>query len=154
MQEQAFFAAGCFWDVELAFRDRPGVVSTEIGYANGKAENPSYEDVCTGRTGHAETVHVTFDPEIISFDALLATFWTCHNPTQINRQGPDLGTQFRSAIFVTSDEQKQAAEASRIEQQESCPVYLIATVIEPLDRFWRAEDQHQPVSDGHSMAAE
>jgi peptide-methionine (S)-S-oxide reductase len=111
--EKATFGAGCFWGVEEAFRKLNGVSSTAVGYAGGKTDNPSYEDVCGDETGHAEVVEVEFDPSQISYDELLDVFWSNHNPTTLNRQGPDVGTQYRSAIFYHTPEQQAAAEASK-----------------------------------------
>src|SRR5881409_614877 len=111
--EKATFGAGCFWGVEETFRNLKGVLSTAVGYAGGTKENPKYEDVCTDETGHAEVVEVEFDPARIGYDRLLDVFWTNHNPTQLNRQGPDVGAQYRSVIFYHSPEQKAAAEASK-----------------------------------------
>ncbi len=138
----ATFAAGCFWGVEADFRDIPGVLDAEAGYAGGETENPSYRDVCTGRTGHAEAVRVTFDADAVAYDTLLDAFWSLHDPTQVNRQGPDVGTQYRSAVFTTDDAQRAAAEASKTRAQTrfSRP---IATQILPEAPFFRAEDYHQ-----------
>src|SRR5918997_6182842 len=105
--EKATFGAGCFWQVEVEFRNTPGVLDAVVGYAGGAMENPSYEQVCTDRTGHAEVVEVTFDPERVSYEQLLETFWSLHDPTQVNRQGPDVGSQYRSAIFFHTPEQEQ-----------------------------------------------
>ena len=116
--EKATFGAGCFWQVEVEFRNTPGVLDAQVGYAGGSTENPSYEQVCTNRTGHAEVVEVTFDPERVSYDQLLETFWRLHDPTQVNRQGPDVGSQYSSAIFFHSPEQEQAALASREHTQQ------------------------------------
>ena len=138
----ATFAAGCFWGVEADFRDMPGVLDAEVGYAGGSTQNPSYREVCTGRTGHAEAVRVTFDADVVSYDTLLDAFWSLHDPTQLNRQGPDVGTQYRSAIFYEDDAQRTAAEASKARAQTrfSRP---IATQILPAGAFFRAEDYHQ-----------
>src|SRR5687768_18080161 len=110
-ESKATFGAGCFWGVEAAYRQIPGVISTKVGYLGGTMENPTYRDVCSGRTGHAEVVEVTYDPERLTYDDLLTVFWDNHNPTTLNRQGPDVGTQYRSAIFYHDEEQKQAAIA-------------------------------------------
>jgi peptide-methionine (S)-S-oxide reductase len=139
---KATFAAGCFWGVEVDFRNTPGVTAARVGYIGGDAPAPSYEQVCTGRTGHAEAVEVEFDPERVSYDELLDTFWESHDPTQLNRQGPDVGTQYRSAIFVHDAEQEQAARASLERVQDRFP-RPIATQIVPAGDFWPAEDYHQ-----------
>jgi len=139
--DTATFGAGCFWGVEAAFRELAGVVDTEVGYTGGNTDDPTYEDVCSGRTGHAEAVRVTFDPDRISYENLLEVFWRIHDPTQVNRQGPDVGTQYRSAIFPHSGEQASAARASKEERVRSGQ--RIATSIEPAGRFWRAEEYHQ-----------
>ena len=138
----ATFGAGCFWGVEVAFRKVPGVNDAAVGYCGGTLENPTYEDVCTGTTGHAEVVEVDFDPEQVAYETLVDLFWQCHDPTTLNRQGPDVGTQYRSAIFFHSPEQQQAAEASRTAAQEriSRP---IATEITEASTFYRAEEYHQ-----------
>lgn len=140
--ETATFAAGCFWHVEEAFRTVKGVVKTEVGYAGGKMKNPTYEDVCTDETGHAEVVHVEFDPAVVSYQELLKVFWSVHDPTQKNRQGPDVGTQYRSAIFYHTPEQKTIAEQSLKEEQHKHDK-PIATEIVPAGQFYRAEDYHQ-----------
>ena len=141
-KQGAVFAAGCFWGVEADFRDIPGVLDAEAGYAGGTTENPSYRDVCTGRTGHAVAVRVTFDADAVSYDTLLDAFWSLHDPTQVNRQGPDVGTQYRSAIFYEDEAQRAAAQASKVRAQTrfSRP---IATQILPHAPFFRAEDYHQ-----------
>jgi len=142
--EKATFGAGCFWGVEAEFRELPGVVDTAVGFSGGTTANPSYEDVCTGRTGHAEVVEVTFDPSKISYDTLLDTFWQIHDPTTRNRQGPDFGTQYRSVIFYHSPEQKAAAERSRAAADASGRFRgPIVTQIEPAGPFYRAEEYHQ-----------
>ena len=142
--EKATFGAGCFWGVEETFRNLKGVLSTAVGYAGGSKENPSYEDVCTDRTGHAEVVEVEFDPSQITYDKLLDVFWSNHNPTTPNRQGPDVGTQYRSVIFYHSPEQKSAAEASRKKIDMSGRFRgPVVTQIEPASKFWRAEEYHQ-----------
>lgn len=138
----AIFAAGCFWGVEADFRDIPGVLDVEVGYIGGQAANPTYRQVCTDTTGHAEAVRVTFDADKVSYDALLDAFWNLHDPTQLNRQGPDVGSQYRSAIFYNDETQRAAAEAgkARVLARFSRP---IATTLEPARTFWRAEDDHQ-----------
>jgi peptide-methionine (S)-S-oxide reductase len=142
--EKATFGAGCFWGVEAAFRQIKGVVSTAVGYSGGSLKNPSYRDVCTGRTGHAEVVEVTYDPSRVSYDELLKVFWENHNPTTLNRQGPDVGTQYRSAIFYNSPEQEAAARAS-LEKLDKSGRWgrPIVTQIEPATPFYMAEDYHQ-----------
>lgn len=142
MTEKATFGAGCFWGVEIAFRNVPGVVDTVVGYEGGTVPNPSYEDVCTHRTGHAEVVEVEFDPEQVSYDELLETFWGEHDPTQLNRQGPDVGSQYRSVIFFHTPEQKRAAVESRARAQARYD-HPVVTEIVPAETFWRAEDYHQ-----------
>jgi len=142
--EKATFAAGCFWGVEEAFRKVKGVVSTAVGYTGGTIENPSYREVCTGRTGHAEAVLVEFDPAQVSYDELLEVFWAIHDPTTLNRQGPDVGSQYRSAIFYHSNEQEASAIASRDELRSSGKYKRdIVTEITPASTFYMAEDYHQ-----------
>ncbi len=140
--EKATFAAGCFWGVEVEFRNTPGVTDAQVGYVGGTAERPTYEEVCSGRTGHAEAVEVTFDPGEISYGELVDRFWSLHDPTQVNRQGWDVGTQYRSAIFTHSPEQAEVAAESkaRAQTQFSGP---IATEIVPATTFWPAEEYHQ-----------
>jgi peptide-methionine (S)-S-oxide reductase len=140
--ENATFGAGCFWQVEMAFRGLDGVVDTAVGYEGGNVENPTYEQVCGGQTGHAEVTQVTFDPEQISYDELLEKFWEVHDPTQVDRQGPDVGSQYRSVIFTHSPEQEEAAKRSKayVQQRFNQP---IATSIEPATGFWMAEEYHQ-----------
>jgi peptide-methionine (S)-S-oxide reductase len=142
--ELATFAAGCFWGVEDLFMSVPGVVSTRAGYTGGHTEHPTYHDVCSGMTGHAEAVEVTFDPEVVSYGRLLDIFWQNHDPTQLNRQGPDYGTQYRSAIFYHSNDQRLAAEASleRLDRSGRL-VRRIVTEIVPASTFWEAEQYHQ-----------
>jgi peptide-methionine (S)-S-oxide reductase len=142
MTEKATFAAGCFWGVESAFRGVPGVVSARVGYTGGVTEAPTYEQVCTDRTGHAEAVEVEFDPGTLSYEQLLEVFWTVHDPTQKNRQGPDVGTQYRSAIFVHGDEQEIAARRSLAAAQARFP-RPIATEVVSAGPFWEAEEYHQ-----------
>jgi peptide-methionine (S)-S-oxide reductase len=140
----ATFAAGCFWGVEAAFREIDGVASTRVGYTGGSFDNPTYRDVCSGRTGHAESVEVSFDPARVSYDKLLDAFWEIHNPTTLNRQGPDVGDQYRSAIFYQNAEQEAAAKASKEKLQNSGRYSRdIVTQIAPASRFWAAEDYHQ-----------
>jgi len=142
--EKATFGAGCFWGVEEEFRKIPGVLDAAVGYAGGTMDNPTYRDVCTDRTGHAEVVEVDFDPSVVSYDRLLDVFWNAHDPTQVNRQGPDVGTQYRSVIFTHSPDQESAARASRDRLDQSGRFRRpIATQIEPAPKFWRAEDYHQ-----------
>lgn len=142
--EKATFGAGCFWGVEEAFRKMPGVVSTAVGYSGGTFENPTYRDVCTGRTGHAEVVQVDYDPSKVTFEELLAVFWAIHDPTTLNRQGPDVGTQYRSAIFFHSPAQQAAAIASKEKLQSSDRVKRpIVTEIAPASTFYPAEEYHQ-----------
>jgi peptide-methionine (S)-S-oxide reductase len=142
MSEKATFGAGCFWQVEVEFRNIPGVLDAAAGYMGGTLEDPSYQDVCTDRTGHAEVVQVEFDPDEVSFDQLVERFWEIHDPTQVNRQGPDVGSQYRSVIFFHSEDQRRAAEESkeRARFRFSRP---IATEIVPAQTFWRAEEYHQ-----------
>ena len=148
--QTATFGAGCFWGVEYVFERVPGVLHTEVGYAGGHTENPTYRDVCSHGTGHAEVLRVEFDPSVVSFEQLLEVFWAMHDPTQVNRQGPDVGDQYRSAIFTDSDEQQRAAEASRDAAQAKFD-RPIATEITPAGPFWPAEDYHQRYYDknGH-----
>lgn len=152
--EKATFAAGCFWGVEAAFRQIPGVVSTRVGYIGGKTENPTYKEVCTDRTGHAEAVEVDFDPAKVGYRDLLKVFWENHDPTQLNRQGPDWGTQYRSAIFYHSPEQKAEAEASK-EQLEKSRRFSkpIVTQIVPAAVFYEAEDYHQQYLEKRGLAS-
>lgn len=145
MLKKASFGAGCFWGVEAAFRQlSTGVKATRVGYTGGDLPNPTYEQVCTDRTGHAEVVEVTYDPDEISYSELLDVFWTEHDPTQMNRQGPDVGRQYRSAIFVHDDEQKAAALES-LAKLQAAGTYRrpIVTVIEGATQFYEAEDYHQ-----------
>jgi peptide-methionine (S)-S-oxide reductase len=152
--EKATFAAGCFWGVEATFRALPGVLSTRVGYIGGKTENPSYKDVCTDATGHAEAVEVTYDPNKIGYDDLLKVFWENHDPTQLNRQGPDWGTQYRSAIFYHSPEQQKAAQASK-DAMENSHRYSkkIVTQIVPAETFFQAEDYHQQYLEKKGLAS-
>jgi peptide-methionine (S)-S-oxide reductase len=140
--EKATFGAGCFWQVEMAYRETPGVVDTAVGYEGGHTENPTYEQVCSGDTGHAEVTQVTFDPAQVSYEELVAKFWAVHDPTQMNRQGPDVGSQYRSVIFTHSDEQAEIARRS-LERAQGSFKQPIVTTIEPATGFWRAEEYHQ-----------
>jgi peptide-methionine (S)-S-oxide reductase len=149
--EKATFGAGCFWQVEATFRQTDGVTATQVGYLGGTIERPSYEQVCTDRTGHAEVVEVEFDPERISYDELLDVFWELHDPTQLNRQGPDRGSQYRSAIFFHSAEQEEAAVASR-ERWQSRFRKPIVTEITAATQFWPAEDYHQRYLEKRGLA--
>ena len=146
--ENATFGAGCFWGVEDAFRKLPGVTATAVGYTGGTVANPTYEDVCTDRTGHAEVVQLEFDPDQVSYEELLETFWTTHDPTQRDRQGLDHGRQYRSAVFFHSPEQEAAAIASRDRRQAGLRK-PIATEITPASEFWRGEEYHQCYYDKH-----
>jgi peptide-methionine (S)-S-oxide reductase len=143
--EKATFGAGCFWGVEAAFAAIPGVTATAVGYEGGKLDNPTYKDVCTDSTGHAEVVEVDFDPSVVSYDKILDAFFELHDPTTMNRQGPDWGTQYRSAIFVHSQLQEELALA-KIEQLTAEGKFnpkRIVTKVEPAQTFWRAEEYHQ-----------
>ena len=150
----ATFGAGCFWGVEAAYRQLPGVLSTRVGYLGGTMENPTYRDVCSGRTGHAEVVEVTYDPARLSYDDLLTVFWENHDPTTLNRQGPDVGEQYRSAIFYHNDKQKAAAEASKAERDRSDKYRRpIVTEITPASAFYEAEDYHQQYLEKRGLAS-
>ena len=150
--ETATFAAGCFWGVEDAFRQVPGVSATRVGYIGGHTEHPTYRDVCSHTTGHAEAVQVRFDPEVVSYDQLLDVFWQIHDPTQVNRQGPDIGDSYRTAIFTHGTGQAEAARLSRNTVQENLS-RPIATEISPAVEFWEAEEYHQQYFEKHSGAA-
>jgi peptide-methionine (S)-S-oxide reductase len=144
MSETATFAAGCFWGVEAKFRMIPGVADAVVGYSGGRTADPTYKDVCTDQTGHAEVVQVTFDPAIVSYETLVEAFWNLHDPTQVNRQGPDYGTQYRSAIFYHSPEQEAIAKKSKAALEASGKFRkAIATEIAPAGPFYRAEEYHQ-----------
>ena len=142
MTKKATFGAGCFWGVEAAFRQIDGVTGTRVGYAGGRLDNPTYEDVCSHTTGHAEVVEVTYDDEQVSYDEVLDVFWRKHDPTQLNRQGWDIGDQYRSVIFVHDEEQRAAAERSK-ESEQPRHRKPIVTQIEPAPTFYEAEDYHQ-----------
>ena len=152
--QKATFGAGCFWGVEAAFRRVDGVVSTQVGYSGGRTADPTYEDVCTGRTGHAEAVEVTYDPARVSYDELLRVFWENHDPTTPNRQGPDVGEQYRSAVFFHSPEQEAAAKAS-VASLEAAKRFRrpIVTQIVPAGQFYRAEDYHQQYLEKRGQAS-
>jgi len=151
---KATFAAGCFWGVEATFRQLPGVSSTRVGYTGGSVENPTYKDVCTDTTGHAEAVEVEYDPAKLSYHKLLEVFWENHDPTQLNRQGPDFGKQYRSAIFFHDAEQEAAAKASK-EALEKSRHYSrpIMTQIVPAVKFYEAEDYHQQYLEKRGLAS-
>ena len=150
---KATFGAGCFWGVEVAFRNVPGVQDAVVGYSGGQTENPTYKDVCSGRTGHAEAVEVEYDPSAVSYDDLLKVFWENHDPTQVNRQGPDVGEQYRSVIFFHTPEQQAAALASK-EALDKAGRYRkpIATQVVPAAPFYRAEDYHQRYLEKRGLA--
>lgn len=152
--ERATFAAGCFWGVEAVFRRTPGVVGTTVGYTGGTVADPSYEAVCTGSTGHAEAVQVEYDPARISYEQLLAVFWASHDPTQLNRQGPDVGTQYRSAIFYHTPAQHEAAETSKVELERRRGRWRrpVVTEITAVSAFYPAEDYHQQYLEKRGLA--
>jgi len=150
---KATFAAGCFWGVEAAFRQVEGVVSTTVGYMGGSLRNPTYKDVCTNQTGHAEVVEIEYEPSKVSYDDLLGVFWKVDNPTTLNRQGPDFGTQYRSAIFFHSPEQESAAKASKHRLEEGGTYKRpIVTEITPASELYRAEDYHQQYLEKRGLA--
>jgi peptide-methionine (S)-S-oxide reductase len=152
--EKATFAAGCFWGVEATFRQIPGVTATRVGYIGGHTENPTYKEVCTDRTGHAEAVEVDFDPAKVKYTDLLKVFWENHDPTQVNRQGPDWGTQYRTAIFFHSPEQQTQAQSSKDALDKSHHYSKpIATQIVPAVTFYAAEDYHQQYLEKRGMAS-
>ena len=152
--EKATFAAGCFWGVEETFRQVPGVVDTAVGFMGGTTESPSYREVCGGRTGHAEVVDLEFDPAKVSYDTLLDVFWSCHDPTTKDRQGPDVGSQYRSAIFFHNPTQEAAARASK-QRLDAAGRFRrpIVTEIAPAGPFWRAEEYHQRYLEKRGAAA-
>jgi len=152
--EKATFGAGCFWGVEATFRKVKGVKATAVGYMGGSLDKPTYKDVCTDKTGHAEVVQVEYDPAEVSCDQLLNIFWESHDPTTLNRQGPDYGTQYRSAIFYHTTEQQAAAQASKAKLQASGRFKRpIVTEITPAATFWKAEDYHQQYLEKRGMAS-
>ncbi len=151
MNKKATFGAGCFWGVEAAFRQIRGVREATVGYSGGTLANPTYKQVCTGRTGHAEVVQVEFDPGEVSYDDLLAAFWQIHDPTQRNRQGPDIGTQYRSVIFFHDADQQAAAEASK-EKVQAHTKKPVVTEIVPAAEFYPAEEYHQRYYEKHGLA--
>jgi len=152
--ETATFAAGCFWGVEAAFRELDGVLETSVGYTGGSTEDPSYKQVCSRRTGHAEGVRVEFDPAVVSYEQLLDLFWASHNPTTRNRQGWDFGSQYRSAVFF-GDEAQEAAARSSLDREQADRRRKIVTEIVPAGRFWPAEEYHQQYLEkrGHTSCA-
>jgi peptide-methionine (S)-S-oxide reductase len=148
--QQATFAAGCFWGVEGAFRQVKGVIDVESGYTGGITNNPTYHDVCGGRTGHAEAVRVTYDPALVSYENLLDVFWQIHDPTTPNRQGPDVGTQYRSAVFFHDADQEKAVRAAKQHLEQSGRLRRpVVTEIAPAAPFWRAEEYHQRYHEKH-----
>jgi peptide-methionine (S)-S-oxide reductase len=152
--ELATFGAGCFWGVEVTFRQIPGVLDAVSGYSGGTMPNPTYEDVCSDRTGHAEVVQVTFDPARVTYDKLLDVFFTSHDPTQMNRQGPDVGRQYRSAVFYHSDEQRAAAETAKRRWDESGRWKRpVVTEVSPAGPFWKAEEYHQRYLEKRGLAS-
>ena len=152
--ERATFGAGCFWGVEARFAEMPGVVDTTVGYEGGDLEHPTYKDVCSNSTGHAEVVKVTFDPSRVTYDALLDAFFAMHDPTQVDRQGPDWGTQYRSAIFTHSEGQMQQAK-EKIAELNATGAYRkpIATQVAPATAFWKAEEYHQRYLEKRGMVS-
>jgi peptide-methionine (S)-S-oxide reductase len=151
MTEKATFGAGCFWGVEAEFRKVEGVVDATVGYSGGALENPTYKDVCSGTTGHAEVVEVEYDPSKVSYEELLEVFWENHDPTTLNRQGPDVGTQYRSAIFFHTPEQEAAARASKERAQDRFKKPIV-TEITPAAEFYRAEEYHQRYFEKNRLA--
>ena len=149
--EKATFGAGCFWGVEATLRSIPGVISTQVGYCGGKTDNPTYQDVCTDTTGHAEVVEITFDPAQVTYEHLLETFWKLHDPTTPNRQGPDVGSQYRSVIFFHSPAQEAAARAAKERLDKSGKP--VVTQIVPAAPFYKAEEYHQRYLEKHGLAS-
>jgi len=150
--EKATFAAGCFWGVQSVFDEIEGVEKTTVGYTGGTTKNPTYEQVCTDKTGHAEAIEILYNPEITTYEQLLETFWMMHDPTQKNRQGPDIGTQYRSAIFYHNEEQRQIAEQSK-QQKEKDLGMKIQTEITPAPNFYPAEEYHQKYHEKHGKGS-
>lgn len=150
---KAMFGAGCFWGVEATFRQVDGVLETAVGFAGGTVENPTYKQVCSGQTGHAEVVSLTFDPQRVSYEQLLDVFWGCHDPTTLNRQGPDIGTQYRSVIFYFDEAQQAAAQASKraLEEQHRFSRPIVTQIV-PASAFYRAEEYHQRYFEKHGIA--
>ena len=148
---KAMFGAGCFWGVEYNFNNVEGVNDAISGYSGGKVDNPTYEQVCTNTTDHAEVVLVDYDPDVVTYDKLLQVFWEKHDPTTLNRQGPDIGTQYRSAIFYFDDEQKNSATKSLQERQSTIGSRKIVTEITKASDFWKAEEYHQKYFEKHSV---
>ena len=151
MTERATFGAGCFWGVEADFRKIPGVTATQVGFTGGEVAEPTYKDVCRGDTGHAEVVEVEYDPEQVEYQQLLDVFWASHDPTQLNRQGPDVGTQYRSAIFFHNEEQEAAAKESIVSKEGRFSRPVVTEVV-PVGDFYRAEDYHQQYFDKMGIA--
>lgn len=152
MKEEITLGAGCFWGVEATFRKLEGVSDVVVGYSGGSTTNPTYKEVCTGNTGHAEVAKVTFDPKVVSVEKVLETFWNCHDPTTLNRQGPDVGTQYRSVIFYHSAEQQKAAEESKAALDSSGSLKnRVVTLIEPAASFYPAEEYHQRYFEKNNM---
>lgn len=152
MTEKATFGAGCFWGVESAFRQVKGVTDAAVGYMGGDLPNPNYKEVCTDRTGHAEVVQLTYDPSVVSYEKLVEAFFKIHDPTQLNRQGPDYGTQYRTVIFFHTPEQEKAARAVKERLEKSGKFRrTVATAIEPAKQFWRAEEYHQRYFEKHGL---
>ncbi len=150
--QKATFGAGCFWGVEIIFRQTPGVLETAVGYSGGTTENPTYDEVCSKRTGHAEVVHLTFDPAVIEYSKLLDIFWENHDPTTLNRQGPDVGSQYRSVIFYHSETQKMEAESSMSSRQEQLTRPIVTEIV-PACTFYRAEEYHQQYLEKRGMTS-
>jgi peptide-methionine (S)-S-oxide reductase len=149
----ATFAAGCFWGIELKLSKLTGVTNTQVGYMGGNTDEPSYQDVCTGLTNHAEVVQITYDENLIDYSTLLAAFWAMHDPTTLNRQGPDVGTQYRSAIYFHSADQQALAQQSKAEQQNSVFSKPIVTEITAASTFWTAEEYHQKYLEKRGMGS-